>query len=171
LAIEARRAAMILLALGANLPSTVGPPQETLEAALVALAASGIRIVARSRWYRTAPVPASDQPWYVNGVARVETGLGPEELLARLHEVEAQFGRKRGVRNEARVLDLDLLDYDGLVAATGDLVLPHPRLQDRAFVLLPLAEIAPEWRHPRLQKSVAELIAALPKEQQAEPIA
>jgi 2-amino-4-hydroxy-6-hydroxymethyldihydropteridine diphosphokinase len=161
---------MILVGLGANLPSPAGPPMATLKAALAAFAASGVTIAARSRWYRTAPVPASDQPWFINGVARVETSLEPLELLKLLQKVERQFGRQRGVRNEARTLDLDIIDYDGRVEERSGLVLPHPRMHERAFVLLPLAEVAPGWRHPKLGETVSALISALPASQKAEPI-
>lgn len=155
---------MILIGLGANLPSAAGPPAATLAAALAALEAAGVAIERCSPWYRSAPLPAGDQPWYVNAVAMARTGLGPAALLALLHRVEASFGRTRRRRNEARVLDLDLLDYDGLVRR-GPPVLPHPRLHERAFVLLPLRDVAPEWRHPIGGASVAELIAALPADQ------
>ena len=162
---------MILIALGANLSSAAGGPQQTLEAALKRLEASGVQVTARSRWYRTAPVPVSDQPWFVNGVARVETKLDPAALLVLLRQVEQEFGRQRSVPNAARTLDLDIVDYDGRVVNTAELTLPHPRMHDRAFVLLPLAEIAPTWRHPILGKSLESLISALPPEQKAEPIA
>jgi 2-amino-4-hydroxy-6-hydroxymethyldihydropteridine diphosphokinase len=161
---------MILLGLGANLPSRVGPPVVTLEAALKALEAGGVKILARSRWYRTAPVPVSDQPWFINGVARVETSLAPADLLALIQKIELSFGRQRGVPNAARTLDLDILDYDGRVVAGPPLDLPHPRMQERAFVLLPLAEVAPDWVHPTLGLSVAALIKALSASQKAEPI-
>jgi 2-amino-4-hydroxy-6-hydroxymethyldihydropteridine diphosphokinase len=109
---------MILIGLGANLASAeFGAPPASLEAALRMLQESGVRIVARSRWYRSAPVPASSQPWFVNGVAAVETTLDPVALLALLHEIEARFGRVRRERNAARVLDLDLLDYAARVRA------------------------------------------------------
>ncbi len=154
---------MILIALGANLDHPrYGKPRTTLEAALQALQDYGVDIVARSRWYRSAPVPPSGQPWYVNGVAAVETRLSPEELLAKLHEIEADFGRTRSERNEARVLDLDLLAYDERVSAPGESpILPHPRLAERAFVVLPLAEVAPGWRHPVSGASVEQLTARL----------
>jgi 2-amino-4-hydroxy-6-hydroxymethyldihydropteridine diphosphokinase len=160
---------MILIALGANLPSPAGEPQQTLESALKRLEASGIRVVARSGWYRTAPVPVSDQPWFVNAVARVETTLGPGALLAQLRRLEREFGRRRTTPNAARPLDLDIIDYNGDVENTPELTLPHPRMQDRAFVLFPLAEIAPGWRHPILGKTVESLISALPPGQKAEP--
>jgi 2-amino-4-hydroxy-6-hydroxymethyldihydropteridine diphosphokinase len=158
---------MILVGLGANLPSTAGPPRATLEAALRALQAAGVCLERRSPWYRSAPLPPSGQPWYLNGVARVATALGPLALLALLHRVEASFGRRRGRRNTPRVLDLDLLDYDGLVRR-GRLKLPHPRLGERAFVLRPLADVAPLWRHPVTGLGVAELLAALPPERRVE---
>jgi 2-amino-4-hydroxy-6-hydroxymethyldihydropteridine diphosphokinase len=161
---------MILVGLGANLPSEqYGAPRATLEAALAAFDAEGVTVLKRSRWYRTAPVPLSDQPWFLNGVAAVATDRGPAELLALLHRIEARFGRRRERRNEARPIDLDLLAYDDVVLDEGGLVLPHPRLHERAFVLLPLAEVAPGWRHPRLERTVEALIVELPADQRAEP--
>ncbi len=163
---------MILIGLGANLPSPRhGEPRATCEAALTALEAAGVKVLRRSRWYRSAPVPASDQPWFVNGVAAVETGLAPAELLALLHRIEADFGRARRRRNEARILDLDLLAYGERRSAPGEApVLPHPRLAGRAFVVLPLAEIAPGWRHPVSGLTAAEMAGLLPPDQVAQPI-
>src|SRR6202008_693323 len=107
---------IILIAVGANLPSPIhGQPRETCEAAVAELSRRGLRIVGRSRWFESAPVPVSDQPWYVNGVVAVGTDLPPAELLTLLHEVERLFGRELREINEARVLDLDLLAYGDLI--------------------------------------------------------
>ncbi len=154
---------MILIGLGANLPSSEhGPPQATLAAALAALSARGVEVLRRSPWYESAPVPPSGQPWYVNAVAEVESAVSPQALLAALLAVEAGFGRVRSVRNASRTVDLDLLDYRGLVTGPGKKPeLPHPRLHERAFVLLPLRDLAPDWRHPACGRSVDALIEAL----------
>ncbi len=163
---------MILIGLGANVSSAVGGPAETLTAALSLFEARGLPVVARSRWYRSAPVPVSDQPWFVNAVVATATTLAPRELLAELHRIEGHFGRHRRTRNEPRPIDLDLLAYHDVIAAGGEGPdLPHPRLGDRAFVLLPLGEIAPGWRHPQSGLSVDDLIARLPLGQTAEPMA
>ncbi|GAA0570147.1 2-amino-4-hydroxy-6-hydroxymethyldihydropteridine diphosphokinase [Caenispirillum bisanense] len=154
-------AAPILIALGANLPSRFGGPAETLEAALAEVAARGVRVAALSRFYRTPPWPPSDQPWYVNAVARVETDLSAPALLALLHAVEEAFGRVRSVPNAPRPLDLDLIAH-GTLVCDGNVVVPHPRLQDRAFVLLPLRDVAPDWADPRDGHPLDRLIAGLP---------
>lgn len=160
---------MILVAIGSNLAGAGhASPRAVCEAALAALDAAGLRVVRRSRWYRTAPVPVSDQPWFVNGVARLETGLDPATVLDILHGIESRFGRARVAVNEARVLDLDLLAHGDHVRAERP-VLPHPRLHLRAFVLLPLAEVAPGWRHPLDGRTVEAMIASLPPGQQAVP--
>ncbi len=162
---------MILLGLGANLPSPEhGTPRETLEAALDSLGRMGIQVLGRSPWYRSAPLPPSGQPWFVNAVARIGTDLAAADLLDRFHAVEARFGRTRDRRWQARVIDLDLLDYRGLIldGAGGGPILPHPRLHERAFVLLPLRDLVPDWRHPARHLSVDELIAALPAGQMIE---
>ena len=163
---------MILIALGANLDHPrYGPPRETLEAALEALQQSGVAILGRSRWFRSAPTPPSDQPWFVNAVASAETSLSPADLLAKLHEIEAGFGRVRHRANEARVLDLDLLAYHDRESAPGESpILPHPRLAERAFVVLPLAEVAPDWRHPVSGLSAAEMANRLDPAETAEPL-
>ena len=158
----------IYIGLGANLPHpTYGAPVETLKAALADLGAHGIAIQALSPWYRSAPVPISDQAWYVNAVARIATDLPADRLLEVLHEVEEAFGRVRSEPNAARRIDLDLLDFGGEIApgGPGKATLPHPRMAARAFVMRPLADLAPAWRHPVTGAPIAALVAALPADQ------
>jgi 2-amino-4-hydroxy-6-hydroxymethyldihydropteridine diphosphokinase len=155
---------MILVAIGANLPGPGGTtPLETCEAVARALTElAGARLEAVSSWYETAPVPASDQPNYVNGVARLARAEGearsPEAWLAALQAIEAWFGRRRSEANAARTLDLDLIDLDGLVREAPDPVLPHPRAHQRAFVLLPLLDVAPDWVHPATHRTARDLL-------------
>lgn len=161
---------MILIAIGANLPGPGGEsPLDTCRAALASLPGEGVAVVEVSPFYGSEAWPSGSGPDYVNAVARVETGLSPPDLLAVLHRIEARYGRRRGVRNAPRTLDLDLLDYDGTVrdGEAGGPVLPHPRLAERAFVLLPLADVAPDWRHPVSGAAVPELIRRLPPDQRA----
>jgi len=153
---------MIFIAMGANLPHPeYGDPVNTLIAARKELRRRGVGILASSSWYRTAPVPVSDQPWFVNSVLSVSYDGPAEELLAVLHEIEEKFGRIRTGKWEARILDLDLLAYQNSVtenqSQTSGLVLPHPLMHERAFVMVPLAEMSPDWCHPRLRQSAAEL--------------
>lgn len=157
----------IFIGVGANLtPDGYDSPRAGCSAALDRLADYGIDLVAMSRWYESAPVPMSDQPWYLNAVAMATTSLAAAETLACLHEIEAKFGRVRGVRNAARVLDLDLIDFGGLVNCEPGLLLPHPRMHERAFVLRPLQELAPDWRHPISGASIECLVMALRTDQQ-----
>ena len=161
----------VYVALGGNLDHPVwGPPRKALEAALDELGRRGVTVRRVSRWYRTAPVPVSDQPWFVNAVAEVATDLEADALLALLHAVEALFGRVRSAPNAARLIDLDLLDYRGVTSpgGAGKATLPHPRMTGRAFVLRPLADLAPGWRHPVTGQPIAALLAALPAGQQIE---
>ncbi|MDX9860327.1 MAG: 2-amino-4-hydroxy-6-hydroxymethyldihydropteridine diphosphokinase [Rhodospirillales bacterium] len=164
---------MILIGIGSNISGPQGAsPRQNCHNALKLVEDSGVAIVRRSRWYRSAPVPASDQPWFINGVVAVEAaGLEPEPLLELFHQIELEFGRRRGQPNAPRPLDLDILDFEGRISGPGAaVVLPHPRMHQRAFVLVPLSEIAPEWRHPVIGDTVFELIAALPDDQFIEPV-
>ena len=163
----------IFIGTGANLPHPIhGSPRRTLEAALDELGRRSVSVLRVSPWYRTAPVPVSDQPWYVNAVAEVDTVLPADRLLAVLHAVELDFGRVRTAPNAPRAIDLDLLDFRGEIApgGAGRAILPHPRLQDRAFVLRPLADLAPGWRHPSTGLSIQALLAALPAGQTIEKL-
>lgn len=158
--------AMILIALGANLPSAAGAPEATLCAALRDLPGHDVSVGAASSFYGSPAWPDPGDPPFVNAVARIETARDPAQLLAVLKQIERAFGRTSPERNAPRPLDLDILDYHGRIEA-GSPVLPHPRLHERGFVLIPLREIAPDWRHPVSGASAQELIARLPPEARA----
>lgn len=163
----------IYVGLGANIPSAVGAPLATLEASLERLKQAGVTIVRQSPWYTSPAFPDPSEPDFVNGVIEVETDLGSEGFLAELHGIERHFGRIRKRKWEPRTLDLDLLDFRGETRSSADgdrLNLPHPRMQDRDWVLLPLRDIAPDWRHPRSSVSIDRLIEALPRPLTAAPL-
>jgi 2-amino-4-hydroxy-6-hydroxymethyldihydropteridine diphosphokinase len=154
--------AIAYIGLGANIPGPAGPPEATLAAAAERLAQLG-SIVACSSLYSTAPVGFADQPRFFNAVIALETGLAPRELLEELLDLELDFGRDRSaaLRNGPRTLDLDILLYGDLVLSEHNLVVPHPRLAERAFVLVPLHEIAPDLRDPRTASTVGQLLGSL----------
>ena len=162
---------MILIAIGANLVAADGAaPLETCRQAVAELGRlPGLRLTAVSRWYESAPIPPSGQDVYVNGVARLSAEPGersdPADLLARLQAIEAEHGRVRGAPNAARTLDLDIIAMGGLIRTTPDPILPHPRAHERAFVLMPLRDVAPGWVHPVLHLTVDALLAGLPPQQ------
>ncbi|WP_299950705.1 2-amino-4-hydroxy-6-hydroxymethyldihydropteridine diphosphokinase [uncultured Ruegeria sp.] len=171
-----------VIALGANLSLRGNGPKVTLEQSLTAMAQAGLVIRAKSRFFATPCFPAGAGPDYVNAAVLIETDLTPHEVLGLLHHIEHDFERAREQRWGMRTLDLDLVCWGDLVlpddteyrrwltlapedqvkSAPDQLILPHPRLQDRAFVLVPMADIAPEWCHPVLDRTVTQMVAALP---------
>ncbi|WP_017304537.1 2-amino-4-hydroxy-6-hydroxymethyldihydropteridine diphosphokinase [Spirulina subsalsa] len=147
----------VAIALGSNLTSPVGDSLTILNKAIATLNQSpGIQVKLTSSWYKTAPV-GPPQPDYFNGCAVLEVELSPRELLGKLLEIERQFGRVRREPWGPRTLDLDLLLYEDWVLETPPLQIPHPRMTQRAFVLLPLAEIAPDWIEPISGMAIAQL--------------
>jgi len=170
------------VAFGANMASEYGGPRATLNAAKAALCAKGLSLRAESHHYQTPCFPLNAGPDYVNFVVEFEAVITPKKLLATLHEVEAQFGRERNERWGQRAIDLDIVAVDQLIVPNpeaimgwvnltleeqvnrtpDELLIPHPRLQDRAFVLIPLAELRPNWVHPILDFTVQEMCDALP---------
>jgi 2-amino-4-hydroxy-6-hydroxymethyldihydropteridine diphosphokinase len=151
---------MIVIALGSNLSGPWGNPEETFRKALAALDRDGVRLARASRLIVTKPFGKPNQPDFVNGAAIVETHMPPMALMRRLHAIERMAGRKRRQRWGPRTLDLDLIGYHGLVLK-GLLVLPHPGIAKRAFVLKPIAEIAPRWRHPVSHETAATMLRRL----------
>ncbi|SDE26636.1 2-amino-4-hydroxy-6-hydroxymethyldihydropteridine diphosphokinase [Ruegeria marina] len=177
-----------VIALGANLRFDQNTPDVTLRQAIRCLTERGLVITAQSRFYATPCFPPGAGPDYVNAAIAISGDLPEVEILAILHEVEAEFGRKREQRWGMRTLDLDLIchgervlpdleKYESwrrlppdrqLEMAPDELILPHPRMQDRAFVLVPMADVAPDWLHPVLGKTVRQMLAELPDDTVAE---
>lgn len=164
---ELKGISMIFIGIGSNLAAKgFRSPFATINAALKLFCEYGILIEDISPWYESAPVPMSDQPWFVNGVMRVRTEQNPEETLWKLHQIENKFHRTRLKLNSARTLDLDLLDFNGLVTETSSsVILPHPRMEKRAFVLLPLRDIYSSWISPLTGAPIEYLIEQLSAEQ------
>ncbi|MEY3870175.1 MAG: hypothetical protein RLZZ338_4066 [Cyanobacteriota bacterium] len=152
------KASLSAIALGSN----IGESQAILEGALKTLEQTpGITIKAKSSWYKTAPVGGPSQPDYLNGAAILQVQLSPQQLLKTLLEIEQEFGRVRQERWGPRTLDLDVLLFDDLILETPDLQIPHPRMTERAFVLVPLAEIAPDWIEPVTGEPISQLAQKL----------
>lgn len=131
--------------------------KKNLEAVVNIFPKYNISVNKISNWYESEPVPISDQPWFLNAMVKIKTKNSPKKLIDLLHEIENIFGRKRNILNEARTLDLDIIDFEGLVNKERP-TLPHPRMHLRYFVLLPMKEIEPNWVHPIFKKSINDLI-------------
>jgi len=177
-----------LIAMGANLPSATGTALETLKKSLELFMSESLQVIRISEWFSTPAFPADSGPAFVNGAVLLKTELTPEEVLSALHRIEAAMGRTRENRWEPRLCDLDLIAYDDFIlpdietferwktldltnqkTLTPDqLVLPHPRIQDRSFVLVPLNDIAPDWMHPVTGITVSEMLATIPEADLAE---
>ena len=150
----------VIVALGSNLSGDFPSSEALLETALARLDQAGLPVLRRSRWWRSAAWPDPSGPEYRNGVAIVEAPPEPRSVLDTLFSIEAEFNRKRAVRNAPRTLDLDLIAHGRTILDVESLRLPHPRAHERLFVMGPLAEIAPEWRHPVLGLDARVLAAA-----------
>ena len=150
----------VIVALGCNDKGAWRDCREALEAALARFRAEGVDVVMRSSWWRSAAWPDPDDPPFLNGVVIVRTDHGPHALMAALGRIEEAFGRRRGVRNAPRTLDLDLIAYGRLSGDLNGLILPHPRAGERKFVMGPLAEIAPDWSDPVSGGRAADLAGA-----------
>ncbi len=151
----------IYLSLGSN----SGDRLENLARARDRLADAGIRILRESSIYETAPRDLPGQPWFLNQVIEAESALLPRQLLSRLQKIERDMGRKRAVAKGPRIIDIDIVFFGESVISTNDLEIPHPRMMERRFVLEPLAELAPELRHPVLNRSVREMLAKVTDQQ------
>ena len=155
---------MIYIALGANLPSSAGAPEQTLRRVLDLLPTRAVAVEAVSPFYRSPAWPNPADPPFVNAVARVRTKLSPGDLMRILLQIETEFGRRRAIKNAPRTIDLDIVDYGGLVTDSAHLMLPHPQMHERAFVLKPMADLAPDWRHPVTGQLVSDLLLIVGEE-------
>jgi len=160
----------IVVALGSNLKGEFDSTQALLEAAVQGLDEAGLKVVRRSRWWRSAAWPDPSDPPYLNGVVLIETQLGLKQTLIALHGIESRFGRDRHTPNAPRTLDLDLIAY-GRETAAGGVTVPHPRAAERLFVMGPLAEVAPDWAHPVLGETAGVLAGRATVGVDATPIA
>lgn len=162
--------AAVVVALGSNRPGDHPSSEALLEAALALFPPAGLPLLARSSWWRSAAWPDPKGDEYRNGIAIVETNNPPQAVLEQLFAIERRFGRERSVPNAPRTLDLDLIAYGRSVIDRPGLILPHPRAAERRFVMGPLAEIAPGWRHPVNGRSAAELAASASVGRDASPL-
>ena len=148
----------VYLSLGSN----IGDREGNLRKAVERLAAQEIRVLHTSRIYETEPVDYKEQAWFLNQVVEAETALFPMQLLTRIGRVERELGRRRTVRNGPRTIDIDILFYGAATVETARLEIPHPRIAQRRFVLAPLAELAPDLRHPVTHRSVRQMLESAP---------
>ncbi|MDG2521876.1 2-amino-4-hydroxy-6-hydroxymethyldihydropteridine diphosphokinase [Caulobacter segnis] len=160
----------VIVALGSDLPGAYPSCVDLLEAARERFADHGLAILARSGWWRSAAWPDPSKPPYVNGVVFVRTDLDAKGTHRALQALETAFGRKRGEANAPRTLDLDLIAFGRQVIETPDLTLPHPRAHERLFVMGPLSQVAPGWRHPISGAAADHLAAAATVGRDAKPI-
>jgi 2-amino-4-hydroxy-6-hydroxymethyldihydropteridine diphosphokinase len=156
---------IVYIALGSNLGDRAG----MLERAIAAMNSAGISVVRQSSLYVTEPVGAPGQGWFLNAVVEAETSLLPLQLLHTLLKIERELGRRRLTPHGPRAIDLDILFYGSSVIRSRELEVPHPRLTERRFVLIPLAQLAPDFRHPVLHKSINQLLAETPDRSEARP--
>ena len=162
--------ASIIVAFGGNLAADHGPVRAQLERALSEMARLGLEVVRRSRFWRSAAWPDGSDPPFLNMIALIETNLSAEQTLQALHRLERDLGRVRGRPNGPRTVDLDLIAF-GREVRQGELVLPHPRAAERHFVMGPLSELAPDWRHPVSGERAEDLARCAPIGRDARPIA
>ena len=156
----------IIIAIGGNLYSKNGlHPVEICQEAIKSLKSMSIIVEKQSSWYRSDPIPKSDQPKFFNSVLVASTTLNELDVLNSLHDIEKKFGRIRKNINEARIIDLDLIDYSSKIHKSNDIILPHPRAHLRRFVMQPLYEIEKKWVHPILKTSVAEILEKLDQQE------
>ena len=152
---------MILVAIGSNLNSkSFGSPEQNCNAAIDMLR-KYFEVTQSSSFYKTEPIPKSEQPWFVNCIVNIKSKISPSRILDTLLEIELQFGRKRNKKNEARVLDLDLIAYNSLIVKSLKLTLPHPRMHLRKFVIQPICDINKNWIHPIKKKKAFEILKEL----------
>ena len=155
----------IIIGIGGNINSEDGShPVEVCNNAIKSLKDYAIEVEKQSKWYRSEPIPKSDQPNFFNCVTIAITKLNEYDVLKSLHKIEEKFGRRRDKINDPRSIDLDLIDYFGQICCNKNIIIPHPRAHLRKFVMGPLAEINPDWIHPILKISVLEILKRLKKQ-------
>ena len=155
---------MIIIAIGSNLHSDIygSPLKNCLNG--VKMLRKNFFVKKVSKFYKTEPIPRSDQPWYVNGVVEIKTNLYPFDILKKLFSIENHFKRIRKKKNEPRIIDLDLIAYNKLVSKKKSLILPHPRMHQRMFVIRPICDINPKWVHPIFKQKALNLLKKLAKQ-------